>query len=161
MARGSPRGLLPSLRRPEWPDFPKRYASAAVDAAKYSPVEAVQGHRVRDRPVLWFTPDKSDAVVDRDVLSEVTIADVTRLKEGDPAVTVTRIADGARGEHPPRTWLRWLIAFGALQTFIHVEATLCLESERETKDGYEATVSGRHLYYTNERNEGRYPVGSR
>jgi hypothetical protein len=128
-----------------WPDFPGRYASAAIDPAKYSPVDAVKSHQVRGRPMLWFTPDESEAVVDRDVLSAVTIADVTRLDEGDPAVTVTRVAGTARGEHAPRTWLRFLIASGAIQTFAHAEAALCVESEREREDGYEACVSGRHV----------------
>lgn len=139
-----------------WDDFPRRYASAAIDPATYSPVEAVAGHQADGRPLLWFTPDKSEAVVDRDVLSEVAIVDVTRLHDDGRSATVTRIADAARGKQPPRAWVRWLIASGSLQTFVHLEATLCLESERETGGGYEAIVSGRHVYYTNERTEAGY-----
>jgi hypothetical protein len=139
-----------------WDDFPGRYAAAAIDPTKHRPVEAVQGHRVHGRPILWFTPDGSAAVVDRGVLSDVTIADVTRLGPDDPPITVTRLAGEARAGHPPRAWLLWLIASGAIQTFAHLEAALCVESEQEGKDGYEAIVSGRHVYYTSRRNEAPY-----
>ena len=138
---------------PGWDDFPTRFAAASVDHATFVPVEAVRGFEVAASPVLFFTPDRRSAVVDERFFSDLTVADPTRMRTGDSA-TVGTVRAGAREALGGRGVLRLLIAAGVIRVYWHVEAEVCVSSEAVAPDGgYEAAVSGTHVYFTNDRNE--------
>jgi hypothetical protein len=134
-----------------WNDFPKRYLAATIDPATHHAVEAVSAYRIADAPLLWFTPDFADAVVDATVLGELTIVDATRLREGE-RVEIGLLTERGRTELPGRQLLELLLKSDAIQTYIHIGSTLCLIAEVAEAGSYRAELTGEHEYYTNEEN---------
>lgn len=136
-------------------DFPTRFASANVQRGASTPVRAVEGYRVDGTPILWFTPDKTAAVVSAAVFSDLTVADPTRMAPGDTA-TVGILAASARGKIAGRDVATFLIHAGAVRTYWHVGSVVCLEAEESAAGGYEATFSGVHTYFTDGEHHGRF-----
>lgn len=134
-----------------WFDFPKRYPAATIDPSKHLAVEATAEHRSGDAPILWFTPDFSDAVVDATLLGELTIVDATRLRPGDrqPLGTVTK---RGREQLSGRALLDFLLRSDAIQTYVHIGSKLCLFGEFEHAGSYHAELTGEHEFYTNQEN---------
>ena len=134
-------------------DFPRAYQAEAIQD-RHTPVDAVRDVTFDGAPLLWFTPAVDAVVVDARWLSDVTVADATRL--GDRVVHVATLTPEARGRMDVVGWTDWLIRGGGVLTFVHLEATLQLDGVRADGEDEIALVSGTHLYYTNERNEVRY-----
>lgn len=88
------------------------------------------------------------------IFSDGEKVDATRLAAGERKRLGKLMPEAAK--LAPREILRRAVATGQVQTFWHVEATLCLESERQEGDRQLLDVSGTHLYFTNKRNEGHY-----
>jgi hypothetical protein len=135
---------------PPWEDFPRRYGSAAI-AAGYSPVKAVERFRLGAQPLLWFTPDKRDAVLDARFSAGLEAVDVPRLGVGASKVLGSLSAEATRAL-APREILEFLLRSELLRTYWHMGSELCLERESTTAAGYRAELSGEHVYYTNEEN---------
>ncbi|MFO7567931.1 MAG: hypothetical protein R6X02_35145 [Enhygromyxa sp.] len=134
-----------------WNDFASRYPAASIDPASHHPVERVAGYRVADAPLLWFTPDFADAVVDDAVFGELTVVDATRLSL-DQRVTIGTLSERGRAELGRRELLEFLLKSGVIQTFAHIGSTLCLIAEFDDGRVYRAELSGEHEYYTNQAN---------
>jgi hypothetical protein len=135
---------------PPWEDFPRRYAAAAI-AAGYSPVKTVERFRFQAQPLLWFTPDKRDAVLDTRFSSGLEAVDVPRLGPGERKVLGALRAEAARAL-APREILEFLLRADLLRTYWHIGSELCLERESSADGGYRAELSGEHVYFTNEEN---------
>jgi hypothetical protein len=129
-------------------EAPARIAAATIDPARQTPVA---GHDLDGRPALWLSPDKTQLVVDDRLFTDLAIADSTRLAAGQSAVV-----GKARAKLPGRALLRFLLEAEIIRTYWHVEATVCLERERDAGGGYEADLGGVHVYFTNQRNERRF-----
>jgi hypothetical protein len=56
----------------------------------------------------------------------------------------------------PLALVGFLIESEVLRTYWHVEARLRLVELAESEDGFQATVRGSHIYFTNDSNEDRY-----
>ncbi|PRP92831.1 hypothetical protein ENSA5_47440 [Enhygromyxa salina] len=85
-----------------WDDFAERYRAEYVDPDSYHPVEVVASHRIGGTPLLWFTPDYADAVVNAAVLTELKVVDAPRLSV-DQRVEIgalTELGLAARGAMP-------------------------------------------------------------
>jgi hypothetical protein len=134
-----------------WDDFAERYPAAAIDPATHHAVEVVADYRVNDSPVLWFTPDFADAVVDAAMLGELTIVDATRLRIGE-RVEIGTVTAAGRTVLDGRRLAEFLLKSDAIQTYVHIGSTLCLLTEVEDENGYRAEFTGEHEYYTNEEN---------
>jgi hypothetical protein len=134
-----------------WDDFPKRYPAAAIDAATHHAVEAVSAYRIADAPLLWFTPDFRDAVVDSSVLGELTVVDATRLGV-DERVELGVLTERGRTQLRGRELTEFLLRSDAIQTYVHIGSTLCLITEVDEPSHYRAELTGEHEYYTNEEN---------
>ena len=118
-------------------------------------MRAVEAYRVDGTPILWFAPDKTAAVVNAAVFSDLTVADPTRMARGETA-EVGILAASARGKIAGRDVAKFLIHAGAIRTYWHVGSVVCLEAEGNRAGGYEATFAGVHTYFTHGERHGQF-----
>jgi hypothetical protein len=139
-----------------WNDFARRYPAATIDPASHHAVELVAGRTLGGAPLLWFTPDFADAVVDAAIFSELKFVDATTLR-GAQQVEIGTLTERGHAELRKRELLEFLLEAGVIQTFAHIGSSLCLRSEVEDQRGYRAELDGTHEYYTNQENHD--PIG--
>lgn len=134
-------------------DFHERYRAEAI-TEQHAPVEAVARFQIDHRPLVWLTPDKSDVVVDGERLSELTVVDAALGLDAPRTLGALKLplADAATAGLDGRGLLEALIRAGAIRTYMHIGASLCLVRESSDRGGYQARVEGTHEYYTNEQN---------
>jgi hypothetical protein len=132
-------------------DFHQRYASALVDPEVQKPVEVVQHIQIDGRPLLWFTNDKSEVVVDSTAFSDLDVADATGIDAGQ-VLKIGRLTE--RGKQlASRDLALFLLSSQVILTWVHIGSELCLEAEDITEDGSRRLrFSGEHTYYTSEEN---------
>jgi hypothetical protein len=132
-------------------DFQGRYAAATIDRAAQVPVEVVKAYQLDGVPLLWFDAGKTAAVVDAAVLSDLVVADATRMRAGEQAA-IGRLTPAALGKLAPRELVKFLIAARVVATYVHIGSELCLVEEQQDDAGYRARFTGSHTYFTNEEN---------
>ena len=150
--------VLEELRRrgADAGDFYKKVTAEAVNRDSYVPVAATASHRFNGHPILWFTPDSSRVVVDRDFSSDLAVVDVTRMKPGQSATVGVLTAD-ARAKVSPREVVKFLLASRVVAVWVHVWADVCLSDEQVAADGtYRLRVTGEHVYFTNRENHEKF-----
>lgn len=145
--------MLEEQRRAGKPldDFQAAYPAAKIDPQAMTVVKAAEKFRLDDQPLLWFAADKSKAVLDERVFGDLTMVNVATLGEGK-TVVIGKLKEHGR-KLPPRTIAWFLMQGGIIQTYVHLESTMKLESEKVTMGSYEAVFSGKHVFYTNSRHE--------
>ncbi len=131
-------------------DFQDRYPAAAIDPATQVAVAVVAEFRIGATPLLWFTADRTAAVVDAAVLSDLVVADVTAMGPGAVA-TIGQLTERGRGQLPGRDLVTFLLRARAIATYVHIGAELCLFDERTDASGYQVRITGEHTYFTNQR----------
>lgn len=134
-----------------WDDFPKVYAAAYLDPETQQPVEIVKSIQVGKTPLLWFTPDFGDVVVNAAVLTDLALVDAPKLGDGE-RVEIGALTELGLGRLSGRDLLRFVIAADVVRTYWHIGSTVCLLEERDDADGYRAKLSGEHVYFTNAEN---------
>jgi hypothetical protein len=151
------RSVLQEQRRagPRAADFQDRYPAERIDPGAHTPVAVVEHHRIGGAPLLWFTPDRTRAVVDAAVLSELVVADPTRMDPGEE-VEVGRLTERGLGQLGRRALVRFLIEARAIATYWHLGAALCLVAETQAGGAYVARFRGEHTYFTNRENRQRF-----
>lgn len=135
-------------------DFQAAYPAIKIDPQTMTAVKATVEFRLDDQPLLWFAADKSKVVLGEHVFGDLAMVNVTTLAEGKASV-IGRIKAPGR-KFTPRAVAWFLMSGGILQTFVHLEATVKLESENIGDNRYEAVFSGKHLFYTNSRHESSF-----
>jgi hypothetical protein len=133
-----------------WDDFPETYRAQTPDESHHR-VELLEAHAIGDDPLLWFTSDYAEAVVDAAILGDLKIVDVTSLPVGE-RVRVGVLSEQGMRSIGARDLARFLIEADAIGTYVHIGSTLCLVSESKRKGIYRATFTGEHVYFTNEEN---------
>jgi len=131
-------------------DFHDRYPAEYIDPDSFVPVEAVEGYRIGGTPLLWFNADKTAVVVNAAVLSELVVADATRMRAGDRAV-VGQLTELGRGKIAGIELVKFLIRARAIATYVHMGSELCLTAESETAAGYAAHFTGEHTFFTDQK----------
>lgn len=150
---GSPNVLDELRKHGAVDDFPKTYPAKVFEPPKrFEAMEALASKDVDDTPYLWRDVEENVAVVDARAFGDLTIADATRLPEGESATIGTLTTDGHKDLYP-RAVLAFLLESRALATWAHIGSELCLTSERSEPGRYVAVVKGTHTYFTNEKNE--------
>lgn len=119
-------------------DFPVAYSAVPIDKTRMKPLGNFGG-------LLWV--DGKRVVADAGLVSDLKVVDATRLRTGERAV-VGKLA-GLKGVRP-------LIEAGVIQTYWHLESTVCLEAVAEKDGVWEGRYSGTHVYFTNSKNTGRF-----
>lgn len=135
-------------------DFQKAFPAMKIDPQTMTAVKATAEFRLDDQPLLWFAADKSKAVLDERCFGELTMVNVTTLAK-DGKITLGKLKEPGR-KLAPRAVAWFLMRAGVVQTFVHLEATVNLDSEKHEGSRYEAVFSGKHLFYTNERHESAF-----
>ncbi len=128
-------------------DFPESYSAGVVDRGKMKELGPFGG-------LLWV--DGTRVIADSALAaSGLQVVDVTRLRAGERAI-VGKWRKGAGAEVA-----KLLLRAEVIRTYWHIESKICLEAE-STKDGvWEGRYSGEHIYFTNERNVGRFAFSVR
>lgn len=133
-------------------DFHTGFPARPIDPAAQAPVRATERFQVDGRPLLWYSADKSEVVVDAAVLSDLTVVDATNLRVGEQA-KVGLLLPSAQGKLGGRELTRFLLESRAIATWVHLGADLCLRGEETTPEGaYYARFTGEHTFFTNEKN---------
>lgn len=135
-------------------DFQTAYPAAKIDPQAMTVVKAAEKFRLDGQPLLWFAADKSKAVLDEHVFGDLTMVNVATLGEGKTAV-IGKLKEHGR-KLPPRTIAWFLMQSGIIQTYVHLESTVKLESDKVTMGSYKAVFSGKHVFYTNSRHESAF-----
>jgi len=135
-------------------DFQATYPAVKIDSQTMTAVKAAEKFNLDGQPLLWFAADKSKTVLDERVFGDLTMVNVTTLGEGETAV-IGKLKEHGR-KLPPRTIAWFLMQGGIIQTYVHLESTMKLESEKVTMGSYEAVFSGKHVFYTNSRRESAF-----
>jgi hypothetical protein len=135
-------------------DFQTAYPAMKIDPQTQTLVKATAEFRLDDQPLLWFAADKSKAVLDERCFGDLTMVNITTLAEGKTAV-IGKLKEPCR-KLAPRAVAWFLMQSGVIQTFVHLESTVKLDSEKNAEGRYEAVFSGKHLFYTNERHESAF-----
>ena len=134
-------------------DFHERFAAAEI-GDDFTPVEVVSRFRIDDSPLLWYTADKSQIVVDARRFTQLEAVDGTRGRQAAIGRLLLAPAAAAAAGLDGRTLLEFLIRAAVIQTFMHMSATVRIVHESTDGDGcYRALLGGSHIYFTNERNE--------
>lgn len=135
-------------------DFQATYPAVKIDPQTMTAVKATADFRLGDQPLLWFAADKSKAVLDERAFGDLTMVNVTTLA-GEKTAVIGQLKEPGR-KLAPRAVAWFLMQSGVIQTFVHLESTVKLESEKTAEGRYEAVFSGKHLYYTNSRHESAF-----
>jgi hypothetical protein len=110
-----------------------RFPAAVIDPAAQRPVTATAEIHLDGRPIAWFSPMLDAVVVDGAAFAPLRRIDATTTGADAPRV-VGRVVPRARQTLGERTLVELLLRIGAIQSYWHVGADLCLVSE-EAHDG--------------------------
>lgn len=144
--------VLAEQRRvgPPAPDFPTRYRAVDLDPDVQVPVEAVRQFQIGQTPLLWFTADRTEAVVNAAVLTDLTVADLTQAAPGT-RVEIGQLSELGLGHIDGRALVEFLLRARVIATYAHLGSELCLVEERNGPEGYRARFTGSHTYVTSRR----------
>jgi len=134
-------------RGPHRSDFFERHISSKIDPAVQDPVAVVAAHRLNGEPILWWTTDHVDAVVDERFSGDLTVVDVPRLRPGERR-RLGQLSVEAR-VLAPRDVLAFLLRADIVRTYWHIASRVCLLRETVGADGYQGELCGEHRYFTN------------
>lgn len=132
-------------------DFQVTFPAVKIDPATMSEVKTTAGFRHENHALLFFSPDKSKAVLDERLFGDLTAVNVTTLAEGN-TIVIGKLKEPGR-KLAPRAVAWFLMSAGILQTFVHLESTVKLEDEKTAEGLYEVVFTGKHVYFTNSRHE--------
>lgn len=133
-------------------DFQDRFPAAVIDPAKQRPVTAAAGLRLDGQPIAWLSPALDAVVLDGAAFAPLRSADATRVGVGE-RVVVGRVTARARRALGERAVIELLLRVGAIQSYWHLGADLCLTAEHAEHGAYRAELRGVHQYVTNRERE--------
>lgn len=126
-----------------WREGPQdRFPAAVIDPAAQRPVTATAGILLDGRPIAWFSPALDAVVLDGAAFAPLRRVDATTIGGDGPRV-VGRVVPRARQSLGERRVVELLLRTGAIQTYVHVGADLCLVAEQHD-DAHRATFRGVH-----------------
>lgn len=136
-------------------DFQERFPAAVIDTSAQRPVKAAAELKLGGRPVAWYSSALDAVVLDGAAFAPLRQADPTRLSAGERA-PVGRVTAKAREALGARGVIELLVRVGAIQTYWHQGADLCLSAEQGADGAYRSEWRAVHHYATNTQNEARY-----
>lgn len=140
-------------------DFQARFPAAVIDPSVQRPVGATANLVLGEHPIAWYAVALDAVVLDGTAFAPLRRADPTRMAAGEQAV-VGRVTAKAREALGARGVVELLMRIGAIQTYWHKGANLCLKAERGSEPGgetvYRSDWQAVHHYETNARNEAKY-----
>lgn len=107
-----------------------------------------------DTPLLAIDRANKRVVVSSRCFSEIHRPDVTNLPAGEEVV-MGRVVEPKLLERTPEL-VEFLLESQLIETYHHLEASLKCIEQNNTKTAFTASFTGRHVYYTNDRNEASF-----
>jgi hypothetical protein len=143
-----------------WYDFATTWKSAAIlsDAV---PIKTLSEIKIPDGPVLWFSAEKKEALVDKRFSSDLTVVNVTRLRAGLTKTIGTLSKERAlsASSHGMEI-LQLLVKADIIQTYVHIGSEVCVKKsavdEKSAGGAFRADVVGEHTYFTNQKNVDKF-----
>jgi len=131
-------------------DTPTSYRAIYIDPETFIPVKSVAAYQIGATPLLWFTEDRKEAVVNAAVLSDLQFINVAQRDVSEP-FALGKVSELGIGKIAGRELLKFLLFSGTIETYVHIGADLCIVSEKVDGTSYVAQVSGTHTYFTNKK----------
>lgn len=136
-------------------DFQERFPAAVIDPRAQRPVGAVARLKLAGQPIAWYSAALDAVVLDGGAFAPLRQVDPTRAGAGE-RVSVGRVTVAAREALGARGVIELLVRVGAIQTYWHQGADLCLAAEQEGEGVHRSDWRAVHHYATNTQNEARY-----
>lgn len=129
----------------------KKIAAMALKGSDYKPIPSLAGYELEGMILMGRCEKRGRVAVEGSFFSGLIRADATRKTSGRMLIgtcktsllknfTSARIAE-------------FLIESQIVNTYWHVESVFCLDSEDDSADTYTAHYIGKHIYFTNSKNE--------
>ncbi|MEM9456701.1 MAG: hypothetical protein AAGF11_21165 [Myxococcota bacterium] len=140
-------------------DFQARFPAAVIDPSVQRPVGATASLTLGEHPIAWYAVALDAVVLDGTAFAPLRRVDPTRMAAAERAV-VGRVTAKARQALGTRGVIEFLMRIGAIQTYWHKGANLCLKAEMGSESGgekvYRSDWQAVHHYETNTRTEAQY-----
>ncbi|HEY3449603.1 MAG TPA: hypothetical protein VGK67_24835 [Myxococcales bacterium] len=125
-----------------------KHVAAVADLSKLERVPHLAKYDLAGKPLLAIDRERRRVVVSGEHFGDLERADGTRS-----GVTRMGTVHSAALKARPRELVLFLVEAQLVQTYWHLEAKVCLDSEEDGAKQYRARLSGTHLYFTSRRNE--------
>ena len=129
----------------------KKIRAVPLKDSDYKTVPGLEKYSVNGVIIIGRSEKLRRVAVEVSLFSDLSRADATRPVQGRFKIGTYR--DLPFAVLKPRQIAEFLIESQIINTFWHVEADLCLVAEEDSADSYRAHFKGKHIYFTNERNE--------
>lgn len=129
----------------------KKILSIPLQDSGYRSVLSIIGPGRNERYVIGRNDSLRRVAVDSSLFSDLNRADATRRTEGKFLIGTYR--DIMFNVFTPAGLADILIESQIVNTYWHVESVFCLDSEEDSADAYTAHYKGKHIYFTNSKNE--------
>lgn len=129
-----------------------RHLKAEAIGSKLEIPAFLEKYRVRGAPLVAIDREGRRVVVNGQFFSDLERADATRLGRREVRVVGKLLGHAIA----PRALATFLLESQIVQTYAHLDATLCLVKEEESAASYAALFDGVHRYCTNRCDEEEY-----
>ncbi len=136
-------------------DSQARFPAAIIDPAAQLPLTATADFTIDGQPIAWLSSARDHLVMDGAAFAPLRRVEPTRLTPGEHT-TVGRVTAAAREALGPRRVVELLLRTGAIATYWHLGADLCLRAEATTEGRYGADFDAVHHYATRRRRAQSY-----
>ncbi len=135
----------------EMEDASEKIVALDLKGSDYKAIPSLEKY-ARDGNIIMGRNDKLRRIaVDSLFFSDLVRADATAAANGRSFIGTCK--EAWFKVFTPAELADFLIESQIVHTFRHVESEFCLDSESETDDFYHAHYKGKHVYFTNRRNE--------
>lgn len=117
-----------------------------------APIPGLEKYMIGGDQLMAIKSSHKKVVVNEKYFSDLKKADATNIDKGQYQ-KIGRYLDKSFTSMTPRKLASFLLDAQIITTYWHVESELCLGEEIENKQEYKARFTGRHIYYTNKREE--------
>lgn len=130
----------------------KNIKAENLEGSDFKPLPALGKYTVSGMVLIGRSEKLRRVAVEASVFSDLKRADVTRKIQGRLHIGTYR--DTSFSILTPRVLAEFLIESHIIITYWHIESHVCLAGEKETASTYIAYYKGKHIYFTNSKNEG-------
>jgi hypothetical protein len=133
-------------------DFQKKFKAIPV-GKNCAPISHTKEFQHQGAPLFCFDPESKRAVVNSAVFSTLKSKHPGRV-EGQ--FVVGKVKKEALRALSPAKVVKFLLRAQIILTYIHMHADLCATKQDESQGSYRIAFDAKHVYYTNQKNVGRY-----
>lgn len=129
----------------------KKIKAVSLKNSAYKPISSLKKYLRQDSIIIARDEKQHRVAVESALFSDLMRADATRKTSGRFLIGTYR--DVEYKVLKPAELAEFLIESQIVNTFWHVEADICLVLEEDSSVSYIAHYKGKHIYFTDSRNE--------